>query len=116
MTGFVSFHGGLKTPERQEYSETVGAILILHGSVDPVSGMDDVTNLVKELNDFEIQHEVHIYGGVRHSFTIKGSRELFIKSLKKVIGSTTKLSQRKFKTINKFFIHFLILENAKYQI
>ena len=37
--------------------------------------MDDVTNLVKELNDFEIQHEVHIYVGVRHSFTIKGSRD-----------------------------------------
>ena len=75
MTGFVSFHGGLKTPEGQNYSETTGSILIFHGSVDPVSGMDDVTNLVKELNDFEIQHEVRIYGGVRHSFTIKGSRD-----------------------------------------
>ena len=60
---------------KQDYSETSGSILILHGSVDPVSGMDDVTNLVKELNDFEIQHEVHIYGGVRHTFTIKGSRD-----------------------------------------
>ena len=37
--------------------------------------MDDVTNLVKELNDFEIHHEVHTYGGVRHSFTIKNSRD-----------------------------------------
>ena len=34
-----------------------------------------VKKLVKELNDFEIHHEVHIYGGVRHSFTIKGSRD-----------------------------------------
>ena len=75
MTGFVSFHGGLETPQWQDYSETSGSILILHGSVDPVSNMDDVTNLVKELNDFEIQHEVHIYGGGRHSFTIKGSRD-----------------------------------------
>ena len=47
MTGFVSFHGGLKTPERQNYSETTGSILIFLGSVNPVSGMDDVTNLVK---------------------------------------------------------------------
>ena len=83
MTGFVSFHGGLKTPEGQNYSETTGSILILHGSVDPVSGMDDVTNLVKELNDFEIQHEVRIYGGVRHSFTIKGSRDYSEKAEKK---------------------------------
>mgnify|MGYP001316686475 FL=1 len=63
MTGFVSFHEGLKTPEGQNYFEITGSILILHGSVDPVSGMDDVTNLVKELNDFEIQHEVRIYAG-----------------------------------------------------
>ena len=83
MTGFVSFHGGLKTSKGQNYSETTGAILILHGSVDPVSGMDDVTNLVKELNNFEIQPEVYIYGGVRHSFTINGSRDIFRKSWKK---------------------------------
>ena len=75
MTWFVSFHGSLKTPEGQNHSETTGAILILHGSVDPVSGMDDVTNLKKELNDFEIQHEVHIYGWVGHSYFIKGSRD-----------------------------------------
>ena len=45
--------------------------------------MDDVTNLVKELNDFEIQHEVRIYGGVRHSFSIKGSRDYSEKAEKK---------------------------------
>lgn len=44
MKGFVSFHAGLKTPEGQDFSETSGSILILHGSVDPVSGMDDVKN------------------------------------------------------------------------
>mgnify|MGYP001230495476 FL=1 len=72
-----------KTPKGQNYSETTGSILIFHGSVVPVSGMDDVTNLVKELNDFEIQHEVRIYGGVRHSFTIKGSRDYSEKAEKK---------------------------------
>ena len=45
--------------------------------------MNDVTNLVKELNDFEIQHEVRIYGGVRHSFYIKGSRNYSEKAEKK---------------------------------
>ena len=47
--------------------------------------MDDATNLVKELNDFEIQHEVHIYGGVRHSFTIK-VQETIQKKLKQSHG------------------------------
>ena len=65
----------MKTPEWQNYSETTGSMLILHRSVDPVSGMDDGTNFVKELNDFDIHLEVQIYGGVRHSFTIRGSRD-----------------------------------------
>ena len=97
----------MKTPELQNYSQTTGPILILHGSVDPVSGMNDVTNLVKELNDFEIQHEVRIYGGIRHSFTIKGLRD-YSKKAKKIMGCTTKLSQRKFKSLNKILIHLLI--------
>ena len=79
MKGFVNFHGGLKTPEGQNYSETTGAILILHGSVDPVSDMDDVTNLVNEINDFEIQHEVHIWRGKTY-FYYKRFKRLFIKS------------------------------------
>ena len=83
MTGFVSFHGGLETPQGQDYSETSGSILILHGSVDPVSGMDDVTNLVKELNDFEIHHEVRIYGGDKTFFYYKRFKRLFRKSRKK---------------------------------
>ena len=33
--------------------------------------------------NFEIQHEVHIYGGVRHSFTIKGSRDYSEKDKRK---------------------------------
>ena len=45
--------------------------------------MDDVTNLVIELNNFEIQHEVHIYGGVRHTHTINSSRDYSEKAEKK---------------------------------
>ena len=38
---------------------------------------------MKELNDFEIQHEVRTYSGVRHSFTIKGSRDYSEKAERK---------------------------------
>ena len=34
MKGFVTFHGGLKTPEGQNYSNTKGKLLILHGTAD----------------------------------------------------------------------------------
>ena len=45
--------------------------------------MNDVMKLVKELNDFEIKHEVRIYGGLRHFFTIKGSIDYSKKAEKK---------------------------------
>ena len=32
MKGFVTFHGGLKTPEGQDYSKAKGKFLILHGT------------------------------------------------------------------------------------
>ena len=44
----------LKHQKVKNYIETTGSILIFHGSFDPVSGMDDIKNLMKELNDFEI--------------------------------------------------------------
>ena len=39
IDGFVSFHGGLTTPEGQDYSQAQAPILILHGGNDPVAPM-----------------------------------------------------------------------------
>jgi dienelactone hydrolase len=75
LDGFVSFHGGLTTPEGQDYTQTKGEILILHGSADPVSGMDDLASLLQQLQGAEVVHNAEVFGGARHSFTIEGSRD-----------------------------------------
>jgi dienelactone hydrolase len=75
MDGFVSFHGGLGTPEGQDYSQTNGPILILHGSADPVSNMTDLAGLLNQFNEQGVVHSAEIYGGARHSFTVEGSRD-----------------------------------------
>jgi dienelactone hydrolase len=75
LDGFVSFHGGLATPEGQNYLNTQGTILLLHGSADPVSGMDDLAGLLNELTAAGVEHTARIYGGARHSFTVQGSRD-----------------------------------------
>ena len=75
LDGFVSFHGGLTTPEGQDYTQTKGEILVLHGSADPVSGMDDLASLLQQLQEAEVVHNAEIFGGARHSFTIEGSRD-----------------------------------------
>lgn len=75
MAGFVSFHGGLETPEGQDYSTTDAPVLILHGSADPVSGMTDLANLLDELQEAGVSHHARVFGGARHSFTVETSND-----------------------------------------
>jgi dienelactone hydrolase len=71
--GKVSFHGGLGTPQGQDYSQTNTKIMLLHGTADPVSGPAELAQLVSELEAAGVDHEAQLYGGARHSFTVFGS-------------------------------------------
>lgn len=73
VSGFVSFHGGLGTPEGQDYSAAGAPVLVLHGSADPVSGMADLASLIDQLQAAGVDHDAQIYGGARHSYTVYGS-------------------------------------------
>ncbi|RZM82038.1 dienelactone hydrolase family protein [Leptolyngbya iicbica LK] len=73
IDGFVSFHGGLATPEGQDYSDAQAPILILHGGNDPVAPMSEVAALADELNAANVPYDMEIYGGVLHSFTVWGA-------------------------------------------
>ncbi len=70
--GFVSFHGGLGTPEDQDYGAVTAPLLILHGSSDPVAPMDQVVDLAARLDAAQVVHSMQIYGGVEHAFTVWG--------------------------------------------
>ena len=73
LEGFVSFHGGLETPEGQDYSATTAPVMLFHGSADPVSGMEALAGLMTELQEAGVTHGAEIFGGARHSFTVFGS-------------------------------------------
>lgn len=73
LKGFVTFHGGLSTPEGQDYSKTKGKILILHGTADSMITMEDFGELGEELEHHSIDHEMITYGGAPHAFTVFGS-------------------------------------------
>ncbi len=70
--GFVTFHGGLKTPEGQNYGLARGTYLILHGSADTAITMDQFANLANELESAGRDHEMITYGGAQHAFTVFG--------------------------------------------
>ncbi|MEM6836039.1 MAG: dienelactone hydrolase family protein [Cyanobacteria bacterium P01_C01_bin.120] len=75
IDGFVSFHGGLGTPQGQDYSAAQAPILILHGGNDPVAPMSEVAALADELNTANVEYDMEIYGGVLHSFTVWGAKD-----------------------------------------
>jgi dienelactone hydrolase len=75
LKGFATFHGGLKTPEGQNYEKTRGEILIMHGTADSAITMDQFAALANELESAGVKHEMTTYSGAQHAFTVfNGSR------------------------------------------
>jgi len=70
MKGFASFHGGLTTPEGQNYSATKGSVLVMHGTADTVITMAQFAALADELETHEVSHEMVTYSGAPHAFTV----------------------------------------------
>lgn len=74
MKGFVTFHGGLATPEGQDYSDATGSFLILHGSADTAITMDQFASLTNQLEAASLEHEMVTFSGAPHAFTVFGSK------------------------------------------
>jgi dienelactone hydrolase len=73
LKGFVSFHGGLSTPEGQDYTNAKGSYLILHGTADTMITMDHFAALAVALEEAGLPHRMISYGGAPHAFTVFGS-------------------------------------------
>ncbi|MEH6575973.1 MAG: dienelactone hydrolase family protein [Amphritea sp.] len=73
LKGYATFHGGLNTPEGQDYSLTRGKLLIMHGSADTAITMTQFANLATELESSGVAHEMITYSGAPHAFTVFGS-------------------------------------------
>ena len=81
--GFVTFHGGLKTPEGQSYKDTSAPILVLHGTADSAITMDQFATLANELENENVDHEMITYSGAPHAFTVFNSERYREKADKK---------------------------------
>ncbi|MBT8344919.1 MAG: dienelactone hydrolase family protein [Desulfofustis sp.] len=73
LDGFASFHGGLTTPEGQDYSAAKGKIMVFHGTADSAISMEDFGDLAVELEEAQVAHEMVTYSGAPHAFTVFGS-------------------------------------------
>lgn len=74
LKGFATFHGGLKTPAGQDYSNARGEILVMHGTADTAITMDQFAGLATELEAAGVKHAMVTYSGAPHAFTVFGSQ------------------------------------------
>jgi dienelactone hydrolase len=72
LKGFATFHGGLQTPDGQDYSRTRGEILVMHGSADTAITLDQFAALAGELESAGVKNQMVTYGGAPHAFTVFG--------------------------------------------
>jgi dienelactone hydrolase len=72
LKGFATFHGGLDLPEGQDYSQTKGELLIMHGSADAHITMDMFAALASDLEKASIRNVMITYGGAPHGWTVFG--------------------------------------------
>ncbi len=69
LKGFVSFHGGLNTPDPDDAKKIRGSVLVLHGADDPHVKTEDVLAFQDEMRNAGVDWQMNIYGNAVHSFT-----------------------------------------------
>ena len=72
-SGYVTFHGGLATPEGQSWSGDEPPVLVLHGGADTSITMQDVATFATELEAAGTTYTLEVYSGAPHAFTVFGS-------------------------------------------
>ena len=69
IAGAVGFHSGLTTPAPGDARNIKGKILVCIGADDPGVGYEDRGTFEREMREAGVDWQLHVYGGVVHSFT-----------------------------------------------
>jgi dienelactone hydrolase len=69
LSGVVSFHGNLDTPNPDDAKAIKAKVLALHGADDPLVTPEQVHAFQGEMRNAAVDWQMVIYGGAVHSFT-----------------------------------------------
>jgi len=69
ISGAVSFHGGLNTPNAGDAKNIRAEVLALHGADDPFVPAKEVEAFQEEMRQGGVDWQLVAYGGAVHSFT-----------------------------------------------
>ena len=73
VRGVVSFHGSLPLPDSKSSHQTKAKLLLAHGNVDPFVKEEHVRKFRSALDKAQMDWQMIIYAGAKHSFTNPGA-------------------------------------------
>lgn len=73
LDGVVSYHGALSSPVQAEAGKVKARVQVYTGGADPMVPKEQVTSLVAEMQNAEVDLMLHSFPGVTHSFTNPGA-------------------------------------------
>lgn len=99
LTGVVSFHGDLNTPNPDGAKNIQAKILILNGGDDPYVTAKDLENFKKNMRDAGVDWQLTSYGGAVHSFTNPQADSYHLDG----IGYNPSADKRSWEAMKSFF-------------
>ncbi len=69
LLGVASFHGSLPPASAEQAAKVKSSVLIAHGDSDGFVPAERIQKFKKALSDANVEWEMDIYGGAKHSFT-----------------------------------------------
>jgi dienelactone hydrolase len=69
ISGVVSFHGNLDTPDPSDAEDVQCKVLVCHGAEDPHVGWDQVIDFIDEMSAADVDYQFVAYANAVHSFT-----------------------------------------------
>jgi dienelactone hydrolase len=75
IKGAAGFHSGLGTARPEDAKNIKGKVLVCIGADDPMIGLDVRQTFADEMTAGKVDWQMHLYGGVVHSFTNKTADE-----------------------------------------
>jgi dienelactone hydrolase len=69
VRGIVSFHGSLLPPTPGQVKRVKAKFLICHGAADPFIKAETLQNYIATMNKTDLDWQMIMYGGAKHSFT-----------------------------------------------
>jgi dienelactone hydrolase len=73
VKGVAGFHSGLDTARPEDAKHIKGKVLVCIGADDPMIGPEPRQKFADEMTAAKVDWQMHLYGGVVHSFTNTGA-------------------------------------------